>query len=451
MKKLLSDPRVQVRNRAAIDPGGDAVVYWMQRAQRADDNAALDVAIEAANLLDRPVVVFFGFVPFHPRGNLRHYRFLADGIAELAARLRERRVGFVLRRAPEHSLERFLDEVRPCLVVGDENPLRETEAWRETMARRARVQLVTVDADVVVPSRLLGREQAGAFTLRPRLHALWPTFLVPSAEPSARRRFRAPPALARLDPRAPLLAGLRLDESVAPVAQRGGRRAAVAALRAFVDERLDGYARNRSRPELDATSRLSAFLHFGQLGPREVALAVRAAGAPGVDRDAFLEQLLVRRELAVNFVRYNADYDRLSGCAGWARRTLRAHARDRRPWLLDERLAAAAESPDPLWNAAQRQLLAEGFMHNYLRMYWAKKLLEWSPSAEHAFAVAVEWNDRLQLDGRDPNGYAGIAWAIGGKHDRPWPERPVFGLVRSMTLQSTSRKFDARRYIEEMA
>ena len=450
LQALLSDPRVYPRNGAAIDPDGRAVVYWMQRAQRADDNAALNLAVDAANLLDRPVVVFFGLVPFYPRGNLRHYRFLADGIAELAARLRERRVGFVLRRFPDHSLARFLDQVRPCLVVGDENPLRAPEAWRQTVARAARVRVVTVDADVVVPSRLIGREQAGAYTLRPRLHALVPTHLVPSAEPRARRRFRAPAGLQRLDPRAPLLDGLPIDDSTAPVARRGGRRAAMSALAELVAHRLDGYAQKRNHPELDATSRLSAFLHFGQLGPREVALAVRAADAPRVDRDAFLEQLIVRRELAVNFVRYNRDYDRLSGCAGWARRTLREHARDPRPWLLDEARAAAADSPDPLWNAAQRQMIDEGFMHNYLRMYWAKKLLEWSPSAERAFALAVEWNDRWQLDGRDPNGYAGIAWAIGGKHDRPWPERPVFGLVRSMTLRSTSRKFDARRYIEEM-
>ena len=451
LETLLSSPRVEPRNRAAIDPDGDAVVYCMQRAQRADDNPALDLAIEAANLLDRPVVVFFGLIPFYPHGNLRHYRFLADGLAELPARLAARRVGFVLRRFPDHSLLRFLDEVRPCLVVGDENPLREPEAWRQTIAKKARVRVVTVDADVVVPSRLVGREQAGAYTLRPRLRALWPTWLLPSSEPTARRRFRAPPVLARLDARAPLLDGLPLDASVAPVAMKGGRRAAVAALRAFVDERLAGYAQNRNHPERDATSRLSAFLHFGQLGPREVALAVRAAAAPRADRDAFLEQLLVRRELATNFVRYNRDYDRLRGCADWARRTLHAHARDRRPWRLDEARAAAADTPDPLWNAAQRQMLTQGFMHNYLRMYWAKKLLEWAPSAEQAFALAVEWNDRWQLDGRDPNGYAGIAWAIGGKHDRPWPERPVFGLVRAMSLRSTSRKFDARRYIEEMS
>ena len=448
IERHLGDPRVLIRNRAGIDPSGDAVVYWMQRSQRAEDNAALDLAIEVANALDKPVVAFLGVTPYYPRANWRHYRFLADGIAELPRALAARRVGFVLRRHPDHALTRFLEEVRPCLVVGDENPLRVPESWRRMLAMRVGVCLATVDADVVVPSRLFPREQTSALALRGKVRAALPQFLVPSTRPIARRLFRAPAALARLDARAPILDGLPLDRSVAPVATRGGRAAAEAALAAFVDERLDGYASARNRPELDGTSRLSAYLHFGQLGVREVALAVRAAGAPLADREAFLEQLIVRRELAVNFVRCNPDYDRLDGCAPWARRTLHEHALDRRPWQLDRERALSADTPDPLWNAAQRQLVSEGFMHGYLRMYWAKKLLEWAPSPEEAFELAVSWNDRWQLDGRDPNGYAGIAWAIGGKHDRPWPERPVFGRIRSMTLRSTSKKFDARRYIE---
>jgi len=450
LQRLVSDPRVFVRNQGTIDVTGDAVVYWMQRAQRAEDNAALDLAIDVANLLGKPVVAFLGVVPFYPHGNGRHYRFLADGLTELAAGLAARRVGFVLRRHPDHSLLRFVDEVRPCLVVGDENPLREPESWRRRVASRLRVLCATVDADVVVPARLFPREEAGAYTLRRKLRAALPQFLHPSLRPIARQRFAAPASLPRIDPRAPFLDELAIDRSVAPVAVRGGRGTAEAALRSFLGERLRGYARDRNRPELDATSRLSAYLHFGQLGPREVALAVRASAAPAEDKQAFLEQLLVRRELAINFVRSNDAYDRLDGCSPWARRTLAAHARDRRPWRLDEARAVAGDSPDPLWNAAQRQLLEHGYMHNYLRMYWAKKILEWAESPAAAFALAVAWNDRWLLDGRDPNGYAGIAWAVGGKHDRPWPERPVFGQVRAMTLRSTSKKFDSRRYIAAM-
>jgi deoxyribodipyrimidine photo-lyase len=213
---------------------------------------------------------------------------------------------------------------------------------------------------------------------------------------------------------------------------------------------LEGYAAQRNRPELDATSRLSPYLHFGHLGPHTVAIAVMNANALARDREAFLEELIVRRELAINFVRFNRNYDRLEGCEFWALNTLSAHARDRRPYIYTYRQLERAETHDPVWNAAQTQMVRTGSMHGYLRMYWAKKILEWSRSPAKAFRVAVRLNDRFELDGRDPNGYAGIAWAIGGKHDRAWgPQRPIYGMIRYMSLQSTARKFDSRAYIRK--
>ena len=230
----------------------------------------------------------------------------------------------------------------------------------------------------------------------------------------------------------------------------GGTDAALAALRRFIRERLRGYASGRNRPEIDGTSQLSPYLHFGQIGPHTVALAVRDAPAPAHDRHAFLEELIVRRELAVNFVRYNPKFRTLASIEPWARRTLSEHARDARPFLYTEKQLANAETHDVLWNATQRQMVTSGWMHGYMRMYWAKKILEWSPTASEAYDIAVRMNDRYELDGRDPNGYAGIAWAIGGKHDRAWgPERPVYGKIRYMSFASTSRKFDSRAYIEK--
>jgi deoxyribodipyrimidine photo-lyase len=216
-----------------------------------------------------------------------------------------------------------------------------------------------------------------------------------------------------------------------------------------VGERLTGYAVNRNHPELDGTSRISPYLHFGQIGPHTVALLVKGAAAPRQDRDAFLEEMIVRRELAINFVRFNRNYDRLESCEPWALRTLKEHRRDEREHLYSERQLENAETHDPLWNAAQKQMVAGGWMHGYVRMYWAKKILEWTRSAEEAYDIAVTLNDRYELDGRDPNGYAGIAWAIGGKHDRAWgPERPVYGKIRYMSYASTSRKFDSKAYIQ---
>jgi deoxyribodipyrimidine photo-lyase len=448
---LREDPRVTVRTKGDPDPDGRCVVYWMQRAQRAVDNPALDVAVRLGNELRLPVVTFFGLNPFIERANARHYRFLVDGLPDIAAGLRRRRVGFVLRRYPHHRLLPFADDVRAAIVVGDENPLRQTERWREQVADELRVPLWTVDADVVIPVKLQHKEHYAARTIRPRLLEHLDEFLRTPQDPVATVRWRAPRGVPSLVPSARLLERLPIDRSVNGVAtMRGGTSEARRRLRAFVRTHLDRYERDRNHPELPGTSRLSPYLHFGHIGPREVGATVRDSGGAPDAIEAFLEQLIVRRELAVNFVTFNDQYDRLAGCERWARHTLAAHRRDRRTHLYSEARLDAGDTHDPLWNAAQRQMVTAGWMHGYVRMYWAKKILEWTASAEEAFDIAVRFNDRYLLDGRDPNGYANIAWAIGGKHDRPWPPRPVYGTVRSMSYASTVRKFDAGRYITQV-
>ncbi len=452
LDRFTLDPRVSVRRAGPPDPDGRAVVYWMQRAQRVLDNPALDAAVEAGNVLGKPVVVFLGVVPYYPNANLRAYTFLAQGIPDIASGLARRRVGFVLRAWPGHHLAKFCEAVRPCLVVGDENPLRETERWRQSVAARLRVPLWTVDADVVVPGKLLLKEQYAARTIRPRIHALLGEFLRPGANPKARVPWQSPSGLLSLAADADFVSGFPIDRSVSPVsAFRGGTAEAARILKRFLRERLTGYAHNRNKPELDGTSQLSPYLHFGHIGPLTVALAVRAAEAPEDDREAFLEELIVRRELGINFVRFNPRYDTIGSAEPWALKTLSKHARDERQYIYTERQFEQAETHDPLWNAAQQQMVSGGWMHGYMRMYWAKKILEWTRSAAEACEIAVRLNDRYELDGRDPNGYAGIAWAIAGKHDRPWFERPVYGTIRYMSYASTSRKFDAKGYISKVA
>ena len=452
LDELVNDARVTVRNGGPPDPEGSCVVYWMQRAQRTLDNPALNVAIEAANILRKPVVVFFGLVPFYPNANLRSYTFLVQGLGDISAGLTQKNVGFVLRRFPDHRLDGFCDQVRPCLVVGDENPMREPERWRKVVAERLRVPLWTVDADVIVPSALLVKEQYAARTIRPRIRALLDEFLVSPGNPKARIPWQPSKELASLPVSSDLLAGFPLDTSVQPVSTfHGGTRAALDALARFERERLSDYSNQRNHPDLDGTSQLSPYLHFGHLGPHTVALAVKNSSAPAADREAFLEQLIVRRELAINFVKFNPSYDRLQGVEPWALRTLQEHKRDEREHLYTGDQLENAGTHDPLWNAAQQQMARSGWMHGYLRMYWAKKILEWTRSAEDAFEIAIRLNDRYELDGRDPNGYTGIAWAMGGKHDRAWgPERPVYGKIRYMSYASTSRKFNSKGYIERV-
>jgi deoxyribodipyrimidine photo-lyase len=443
----------------------------MQRAQRGVDNPALDVAVHAANELRKPVVVFFAPIPFYPHANLRHYAFLAEGIADIAADLTRRNIGFVLRRWPDHHLAGFCEEVRPVLVVGDDNPLRGPARWREKAAEQIRVPLWTVDADVVVPSKLIEKAQYAARIIRPRLQLQLPAFLQKPENPRARvawsvlTQFRpngtghspvptlavATLAVATLDADISLdelTRGWPLDRSVGPVRSfRGGTREGMRLLREFVRHKLPRYSRDRNHPELDGTSRLSPYLHFGHISPVRLAWEVQQSDAPEAEKKAFLDQMITWRELAVNFVRTNPHYDSLDAAEPWAHRTLDAHARDGRPALYTARELENAETADPLWNAAQRQMVTEGWMHNYMRMYWAKKILEWTPTPREAYELAVHLNDKHFLDGRDPNGYAGVAWAIAGKFDRPWFERPVFGTIRYMSATAAARKFDATSYI----
>jgi deoxyribodipyrimidine photo-lyase len=452
IEKLSENPCVTVRKAGPPDPDGNCVVYWMQRAQRALDNPALDVAVNVGNELGKPVVVFFAPVPFYPHANLRHFSFLADGIPDIAEALARRSIGFVLRAYPAHSLFKFGEEVRPSMVIGDENPLREPEEWRSRVARQTRVPFWTVEADVIVPSGLLGREHYAARTIRPRLHDLLPEFLLQPSNPEARLPWASPPSLLSLPWEEDFTREWTLDRSVQRVANwRGGSKQALQILNAFVRERLDAYPDQRNRPELDGTSRLSPYLHFGHIGPHTVALAIQDANAPALAKQAFLEQLIVHRELAVNFVRFNSLYDSMECLEPWADRSFAQHTGDRRPIIYSDEQLQNAETHDPLWNAAQKQMILTGWMHNYLRMYWAKKILEWSPSVAVAFQRAIRLNDRYELDGRDPNGYAGIAWAILGKHDRAWSDRPVFGKVRFMSLASTARKFDSEKFIAQIA
>jgi len=278
--------------------------------QRALDNPALDVAVELGNELGKPVVAFLAPLPFYPHANLRHYRFLASGIPDIEQGLSKRNVGFVLRTYPDHSLIKFCEQVPPAIVIGDENPLREVKHWRVRAAQESKVPLWTVDADVVVPSRLLGKEYFGARTIRPRLEELLPQFLVPRKVVKARIPWNKPRTLQSLSAHEDFTAGWSLDRTVSPVENwRGGAKRALSVLADFVKQGLRNYPKDRNHPDLSGTSHLSPYLHFGHIGPLTIAHAVQAASAPAAAKQAFLEQLIVRRELSVNFVRYNSYYD----------------------------------------------------------------------------------------------------------------------------------------------
>lgn len=452
--RIASQPRVQVRRSGAPRRDGRCVVYWMQRSMRIADNPALDTAVDVANELGLPIVVYFQVIPNYPNANLRHYHFMQQGLRDVAEDASELGVGFVMRRSPA-KLEEFLEEVNAAILIGDENPCREPERWRRVLAGRLRIPYWTVDADVVVPSHVFGRSFVLLHHFRPRLKAELPRFLVAQPDRKPQHAWEPLRNLECFSLAEDITQGFsKLDRSIGPVDTfTGGTHAALKRLRKFIRDHLAGYDDKRNHPETSGTSRLSPYLHFGNIGPLTIALAVQEAMRKGnlapATGERFLEQLIGWRELAVLFVRYEPNYDNWECAAPWARKTLIEHAGDPRPHRYSLQQLERAETADDLWNAAQRQMVTTGWMHNYMRMYWAKKILEWAPDPATAFDLAVMLNDRYELDGRDPNGYAGIAWAIVGKLDRPWFNRPVFGLVRPMTGNSIAKKFDAKSYIAQ--
>ncbi len=454
MKLLARDARVAVRRPGAPDPAGKCIVYWMQRAERGVDNHALDKAVALGNALQLPVVAYFAALKNFPHGNLRGYVFLNEGLRDVAEDCAERGIGFVMRRSPHENHERFFADVQAAMVIGDENPMRVPERWRAERTEKLSVPFWTVDADVIVPSKLLEKAQYSGAIARPRLRRLMPEFVKPYENLRADKAWQQPKTLLADDVYKDLTHGWTdFDRSVPPVAAwKGGRKEAWRRLQLFVEQKLEKYADDRKHPERDATSRLSPYLHFGHIGPLTIALAVNAAVEknPALEaaRDSYFNEVITWRELSVNFCRYQPDYDNVNCADNWARETIARHDKDKREQLYSLEQLETAATADELWNAAQTQMVRHGWMPNYLRMYWGKKIVEWTPDAPTAMDWLIYLNDKYFLDGRDPNGYASIAWTVLGKFDRPWPERPVFGKRRYMSGASSTRKFNTKAYIQ---
>ncbi len=453
---LSNNPRITVRRGGEPRPGAKCVVYWMQRAQRALDNPALEFAITLGNLLELPVVAYFSVISNYPNANLRHYHFLQQGLRSLPEELNQRGVGFVVRRPVDgDTLEAFIEEVEAAVVVGDENVCREPERWRRALATRLKIPFLTVDADVVVPSAIFGKSFVLLHHFRPKLQAQFEQWLCPLETAEVQNRWTEGKTPASYDLSLDITAGFKdLDRSIGAVQSfTGGTREALRRLKNFTNGVLKEYDEKRNHPELRGTSQMSPYLHFGHISPLTIAIAVKQAQLRGQASaqvcDKYLDELIGWRELAVLFCKYNPNYDNWECAQPWARASLLGHAGDPRPWNYTLRQLEHAETHDPLWNAAQVEMVRDGWMHNYMRMYWAKKILEWSPDPATGFDWAVTLNDKYELDGRDPNGYAGIAWAMVGVHDRPWFNRPVFGLIRYMSGASTGKKFDSNLYIAQ--
>jgi deoxyribodipyrimidine photo-lyase len=433
--------------------GGTYVLYWMQQSQRAHENPALEFAIQQANRLDLPVLVCFALMDGYPEANRRHYRFMLEGLVDTRALLARRRIQMVVHKGPPPNVVLAL-ATEAALVVCDVGYTRHQRQWRQVVSREAPCPVVVVEGDVVVPVSVTSpKAEYAARTIRPKLMRHLEAFLRPCPRYRPKNSgLDLPVDGLDLDNLDGILDQLNIDQTVAPVTNffTGGPSAAKRRLRHFLNHRLAGYATHRNQPQTDYVSAMGPYLHFGQISPVFLALKVRDAfGGTPEDRQAYLEELIVRRELAVNHIFYAPQYDRYAALPQWARRSLAEHRSDPRHFEYDREALAAAATHDPYWNAAMQEMLVSGYMHNYMRMYWGKKILEWSSSPEAAFETALYLNNKYFLDGRDANSYAGVGWVF-GLHDRAWFEREIFGKVRYMAATGLERKCDINAYVEKV-
>ena len=451
--------RVRALNAAPIRPQASYVLYWSQMNRRVDSNHALVHAASRANELGLPLLYYEGLTCSYPSANDRLHTFVLQGVAEQARRLDALGIGycFYLRRRnsdPNDILYRLAEHA--ACVVSDDYPTFIAARHNASVPAKLTVQYEVVDSSCVVPMSLFEKREYAAYTIRPKIRRLLPEYLTPCPDPEVSCRWgHAAPLFHTpvIDAAIPsLVASCEIDHSIPPsISYTGGRLAAERALRFFLDNNLRRYARERNEPAAHATSGLSPYLHFGQISSLEIALAAKHhAEQHNLIADEFLEELIVRRELSFNYARHIDSPDSLLNLPDWAQQTLLTHAADPRQPAYSYAQFERAETHDPLWNATQKEMLLRGKIHGYYRMYWGKKIIEWSPTCQAALETMVRIHDRYALDGRDPNTYTGIMWCF-GLHDRPWQNRPVFGSIRFMSSDGMKRKTGVDAYLREIA
>jgi deoxyribodipyrimidine photo-lyase len=449
--------RTRLLNDAKMQPG-KYILYWSQMNHRVEANHALAFAADLANQHDLPVLLYEGLTCSYPHANDRIHTFVLEGVPETGQKLKKLGIGYIFhlrrgKRDPDEAFYRLAADA--SAVVTDDYPVFIAHEHNRRVSAKLRIPYYAVDSSCIVPMNHFEKREYAAYTIRPKIRRVLDKFLEASPAVRVKRSYDGPaPSLHTpvTDTRiAELVASCEIDHSVAPSTEfRGGSREAMRRLRHFLKNNLRRYASKSNQPSENATSNLSPYLHFGQISSLQVALAVREyAREHKLIPDEFLEELIVRRELAFNFARFTSKPDSLDSLPDWARATLRKHARDRREWIYSREQFERAGTHDALWNATQREMLHRGKIHGYYRMYWGKKIIEWSATHEEALETMIYIHDRYALDGRDPNTYANVLWCF-GLHDRPWAERPIFGMVRYMSLEGMRRKTDVDAYVREV-
>ncbi len=441
------EKRARILNDATAGKG--PVAYWMSRDQRAQDNWALIYAQELALRKKVPLAVIFCHVPLFLEAAERNYAFMLTGLKETSLRLEKLGIPFfLLSGEPTTILPQFIKKHHISSLVTDFDPLRIKRQWKDAVSRKIGIPFYEIDSHNIVPCVIASpKYEYGAYTIRKKIARLLPAFLIPF--PALKKHpFPWPQNTPRIDWKKILVPAVTHNTMRNLAWIKPGETEAHKKLKHFIEEKLTFYESERNDPSRNAQSDLSPYLHFGHISAQRIALEIGKSAVTGHIKDVFLDELIIRRELSDNFCYYNPLYDSFDGFPDWARKTLNEHRKDSRPHLYSLEQFEVAQTHDELWNAAQTEMVKKGKMHGYMRMYWAKKILEWTPSPETAMEIAIYLNNRYELDGRDPNGYAGIAWSIGGVHDRAWNERNVFGKIRYMSYNGCKSKFNIKGYIE---
>ncbi|UCC39706.1 MAG: deoxyribodipyrimidine photo-lyase [Candidatus Aminicenantes bacterium] len=428
-----------------------SIVYWMSRDQRAHDNWALFFAQELALKQKAPIAVVFCLVPQFLGATIRHYGFMLQGLRETEKNLSEKNIPFCLfSGSPEQEIPKFVAQNKISALITDFDPLHLKKAWKKSVLDRIDIPVYEVDAHNIIPCWIASpKQEFAAYTFRPKVNRQLSEFL--DDFPNFKKHPFSWKEKAEETDWSRVRKSLKVDRKVLEVDWIDpGEKAAKHMLNHLIQHKLSDYDLQRNDPNQDGQSNLSPYLHFGQISAQRVALEIKKSGTPNSKQEAFLEELIVRRELADNFFFYNDHYDNFKGFPDWAKKTLNEHRGDKREYLYTLEQFETCQTHDDLWNAAQEEMMKTGKMHGYVRMYWAKKILEWTKTPEEALRIAVFLNDKYELDGRDPNGYVGIAWSIGGVHDRGWFPRPIFGKIRYMSYKGAQSKFDVKAYIQKV-
>ena len=445
---MISDKRIRLLQNG--DRAKGPAIYWMSRDQRVHDNWALIFAQKLAVEKKIPLVVVFNLVPDFLEATIRQYGFMLKGLKEVESELSRYNIPFfLLQGSPQVEIPNFIKRNNVSTLVSDFDPLGIKRIWKKEVAKKIEIPFYEVDAHNVVPCLYVSNKtEFAAHTIRPKIHKLLPEFLDEFS--SIKKMSKVASLTADKVDWDHVIKSLKVNREVKEVNWiKPGESDAAISLKNFLENRVEQYAEDRNDPNKNALSNLSPYLHFGQISAQRVALTVQQFYQKNPSSEVFLEELIVRRELSDNFCYYNTNYDSFEGFHNWAKETLNKHRKDKREFVYSLEAFERANTHEDLWNAAQKELLVTGKMHGYMRMYWAKKILEWSKSPEEALRIAIYLNDKYELDGRDPNGYVGCAWSIGGVHDRAWVERPIYGKIRYMNRNGAARKFDINSYIKQ--